>query len=55
MFVVGINDKSEVAISHRLTKENPFEIMEKKHPVGSEVEGTRFDVVIKKKKKKKKK
>ena len=33
-------EKRRVAISHRLTKENPFEIIETKHPVGSEVEGT---------------
>ncbi len=33
-------EKRRVAISHRLTKENPFEIMEKKYPVGTEVEGT---------------
>jgi len=32
-------DKRRVAISHRLTTENPFEIFEKNHPVGSEVEG----------------
>ncbi len=32
-------DKRRVAISHRLTKGNPFEIMEKDFPVGSEVEG----------------
>ena len=31
--------KRRVAISHRLTTENPFEIFEKKYPVGSEVEG----------------
>ena len=50
MFIVGdeINcviteidkEKRRVAISHRLTKENPFEIMEKKYPVDSVVEGT---------------
>ena len=33
-------EKRRVAISHRLTKENPFEIMEKKYPVDSVVEGT---------------
>ena len=33
-------DKRRVAISHRLTKKNPYEIIEKKYPVGSEVEGT---------------
>ncbi|MDC3089895.1 S1 RNA-binding domain-containing protein, partial [Candidatus Pelagibacter sp.] len=32
-------EKRRVAISHRLTKENPFEIFEKKYPVGSIVEG----------------
>ncbi len=32
-------DKRRVAISHRLTKENPFEIFEKKYPVGTIVEG----------------
>ena len=32
-------DKRRVAISHRLTQKNPFEIIEKKYPVGSEVEG----------------
>ena len=33
-------EKRRVAISHRLTKENPYETMEKKYPVDSEVEGT---------------
>jgi len=32
-------EKKRVAISHRLTLENPIELMEKKYPVGSEVEG----------------
>ena len=32
-------DKRRVAISHRLTKENPFKVFEKKYPVGSVVEG----------------
>ena len=32
-------EKRRVAISHRLTKENPYEVMEKKYPVGSEVKG----------------
>ncbi len=32
-------EKRRVAISHRLTKENPFIIFEKKYPVGSIVEG----------------
>ena len=31
--------KRRVAISHKLTKKNPFEIFEKKYPVGSEVNG----------------
>ena len=32
-------DKRRVAISHRLTQENPFETFEKKYPLGSIVEG----------------
>ncbi len=32
-------DKRRVAISHRLTKDNPFETFEKKYPVGAIVEG----------------
>ena len=32
-------EKRRVAISHRLTTENPFETFESKYPVGSEVEG----------------
>ncbi len=32
-------EKRRVAISHRLTQENPFEIFEKKYPVNSIVEG----------------
>jgi small subunit ribosomal protein S1 len=32
-------EKRRVAISHRLTMENPYETMEKKYPVGSEVAG----------------
>ncbi len=32
-------EKRRVAISHRLTKENPFEVFEKKFPVGTIVEG----------------
>ena len=32
-------DKRRVAISHRLTQENPFEVFEKQYPVGSIVEG----------------
>tara|TARA_B100000035_G_scaffold314864_1_gene332729 strand:- start:25 stop:1746 length:1722 start_codon:yes stop_codon:yes gene_type:complete len=31
--------KRRVAISHKLTKENPFEAFEKKYPVGTEVDG----------------
>jgi len=32
-------EKRRVAISHKLTQENPFSILEKKYPVGTEVEG----------------
>lgn len=32
-------EKRRVAISHRLTLENPFEIFEKKYPIGTIVEG----------------
>ncbi len=32
-------EKRRVAISHRLTKENPYSVLKTKHPVGSEVEG----------------
>ena len=32
-------EKKRVAISHRLTKENPFDTIIKKYPVGSEAEG----------------
>tara|TARA_Y100000590_G_scaffold212286_1_gene240603 strand:+ start:8262 stop:9995 length:1734 start_codon:yes stop_codon:yes gene_type:complete len=32
-------EKRRVAISHRLTKENPYETLEKKYPVGTEVLG----------------
>ncbi len=32
-------EKRRVAISHRLTKENPYETLEKKYPVGSDIEG----------------
>ena len=32
-------EKRRVAISHRLTTENPFEIFEKKYPIGTLVEG----------------
>ena len=32
-------EKRRVAISYRLTQENPFEVIEKKYPVGSIVEG----------------
>ena len=37
--------KKRVAISHRLVEENPYEIMEKKYPVGSEVEGTISSII----------
>ena len=33
-------EKRRVAISHRLTEENPYEAFEKKYPVGTVVEGT---------------
>ena len=33
-------DKRRIAISYRLTKENPFDKIEKNNPVGSEVSGT---------------
>ncbi len=32
-------EKRRVAISYRLARENPFELLEKKHPVGSEITG----------------
>ena len=32
-------EKRRVAISHRLTTENPYQVLEKKYPVGSEIEG----------------
>ena len=32
-------EKRRVAVSYRLTKENPYNLMEKKYPVGSEIEG----------------
>jgi len=32
-------EKRRVAISHKLTQENPFSILEKKYPVGTEIEG----------------
>ena len=32
-------EKRRVAISHRLTKDNPYNLLEKKYPVGSEIEG----------------
>ena len=32
-------EKRRVAISHKLTKENPYEELEKKYPIGSEIEG----------------
>ena len=33
-------DKRRVAISHRLTQENPYSKLEKSYPVGSEINGT---------------
>ncbi len=33
-------EKRRVAISHRLTQENPFSVLEKKYPIGSEIEGS---------------
>ena len=33
-------EKRRVAISHRLTTENPYETLEKKYPIGNEIEGT---------------
>ena len=33
-------EKRRIAISHRLTTDNPYEQFEKNHPIGSEVEGT---------------
>jgi len=33
-------DKRRVAISHKLIQENPFSTLEKKYPVGSEINGT---------------
>ena len=39
-FITEIDkDKRRVAISHRLTKDNPYEMFEKKYPVGSDVQG----------------
>ena len=32
-------DKRRVAISHRLTQENPYSKLETEYPVGSEIEG----------------
>ena len=32
-------EKRRVAISHRLTKENPYEVFDKKYPIGTIVEG----------------
>ena len=32
-------EKRRIAISYRLTKENPFDVLKKNNPVGSEVEG----------------
>jgi len=33
-------EKRRVAISHKLTQENPYSVLEKKYPVGSDIEGT---------------
>ena len=33
-------EKRRVAISHKLTQENPYSILEKKYPVGSDLDGT---------------
>ena len=33
-------DKRRIAISYRLTKENPFDLIEKNNPVGTEVSGS---------------
>ena len=38
-------EKRRVAISHRLVQENPYETIEKKYPVGSEVEGTISSII----------
>tara|TARA_B100000579_G_scaffold424922_1_gene429969 strand:- start:769 stop:2508 length:1740 start_codon:yes stop_codon:yes gene_type:complete len=32
-------EKKRVAVSYRLTKDNPYDLLEKKSPVGSEIEG----------------
>ena len=32
-------EKRRIAISHRLTKENPYELLKKNHPVGSKING----------------
>ena len=32
-------EKRRVAVSHRLTQENPYQLLEKQYPVGKEVEG----------------
>jgi len=33
-------EKRRVAVSHRLTQENPYQLLEKQYPVGNDVEGT---------------
>ena len=33
-------EKKRISISHKLTKENPYETLDKKFPVGSEISGT---------------
>ena len=38
-------EKRRVAISHRLTKKNPYEELEKNYPIGSEVEGIITSVI----------
>jgi small subunit ribosomal protein S1 len=32
-------EKRRVAVSHRLTQENPYQLLEKQYPIGNEVEG----------------
>ena len=33
-------EKRRIAISYRLTTENPYDVLEKNHPVGSEINGS---------------
>jgi len=43
--ITGIDkEKRRVSISHRLTKENPYEELEKKYPIGSEIEGKIYSI-----------